>query len=143
MPYTIYAKMKRMGRQRKEELTPVRFELEKKPDTVREFFSALVELGVKEYNERKDQGQIVGYLTTQELKDQAASGKVSFGLRGGNDGDPVKAKENAIQSFEDGIYRVFAGEDEVTDLAQAFSWPEGTVFTFIRLTMLSGWMGGW
>ncbi len=47
MPYTIYAKMKRMGRQRKEELTPVRFELEKKPDTVREFFSALVELGVK------------------------------------------------------------------------------------------------
>ncbi len=40
MPYTIYAKMKRMGRQRKEELTPVRFELEKKPDTVREFFSA-------------------------------------------------------------------------------------------------------
>ena len=30
MPYTIYAKMKRMGRQRKEELTPVRFELEKK-----------------------------------------------------------------------------------------------------------------
>ncbi len=124
-------------------MTPVRFELEKKPDTVREFFSALVELGVKEYNERKDQGQIVGYLTTQELKDQAASGKVSFGLRGGNDGDPVKAKENAIQSFEDGIYRVFAGEDEVTDLDQAFSWPEGTVFTFIRLTMLSGWMGGW
>ena len=50
---------------------------------------------------------------------------------------------SAIQSFEDGIYRVFAGEDEVTDLDQAFSWPEGTVFTFIRLTMLSGWMGGW
>ena len=39
MPYTIYAKMKRMGRQRKEELMPVRFELEKKPDTVRELFN--------------------------------------------------------------------------------------------------------
>lgn len=36
MAFTIYAKMKRVGKQKKEDLLPVPFELEKRPDTVRE-----------------------------------------------------------------------------------------------------------
>ena len=49
-----------------------------------------------------------------------------------------KACENSIQCFEDGIYRVFAGEDELTGLEERISWKENLVFTFIRLTMLAG-----
>lgn len=143
MAYTIYARMKRVGKQKKEDLLPVAFELGKKPDTVRELLTELVSLSVRQYNERKDEGQVLSYLTKEEISGQAAAGKVSFGLRGGNDADPEKAVDNALQCFEDGIYRVFAGEEELTGLEQAVPWGAGEegepVFTFIRLTMLSGW----
>ena len=50
MAFTIYAKMKRVGKQKKEDLLPVPFELEKRPDTVQELVTALVRLSVSEYN---------------------------------------------------------------------------------------------
>ena len=143
MAYTIYARMKRAGKQRKEDLVPVSFELGSKPDTVRELLTELVRLSVKQYNERKDEGQVLSYLTKEQISGQAAAGKVSFGLRGGSDADPEKAVGNALQCFADGIYRVFAGEEELTGLEQTIPWGAGEekepVFTFIRLTMLSGW----
>ena len=49
-----------------------------------------------------------------------------------------KAIENTLQCFEDGIYHVFAGEAELTALSDAILWKDDIVFTFIRLTMLSG-----
>ena len=137
--FTIYATMKKMGKQKKESLVPVPFVLEQKPETVRELLTELVRLGVREYNARKDEGQILPYLTKEGIRDQAASGKISFGLRGGNDAVEEEAVANAIQSFEDGIYRVFAGEEELTELDGTIQWTEGLIFTFIRLTMLSGW----
>ena len=143
MAFTIYAKMKRVGKQKKEDLLPVR-----------ELVTALVRLSVSEYNERKDEGQMLRYLTKEEISGLASAGKVSFGVRGGNDADPEKAVENALQCFEGGIYRRFAGEEEVTGLEEPVPWVNGAegkegnedkgddktpVFTFIRLTMLSGW----
>ena len=86
-------------------MLPVPFELEKRPDTVRELVTALVRLSVSEYNERKEEGQVLRYLTKEEISSLASAGKVSFGVRGGNDADPEKAVENALQCFEDGIYR--------------------------------------
>lgn len=144
MSYTIYARMKKAGRQKKESLVPAPFELPKRPDTVRELLTALTELRVREYNGRKDQGQLLPYLTKDEILDQASEGKVSFGVRQGADADPQKAVDNAIQCFEDGIYRVFYGEEELTGLEDPIPWKQEeesgeTVFTFIRLTMLSGW----
>lgn len=145
MSFTIYAKIKKAGRQKRESLVPAPYELVKKPGTVRELLTALTELSVKEYNERKDAGDLLPCLTKEEISDQASEGKISFGIRGGADADPAKAAENAIQSFEDGIYRVFYGEGELTGLDEEIPWGEpGTdqekaVFTFIRLTMLSGW----
>ena len=65
-------------------------------------------------------------------------GKVSFGVRGGEDADGKAAAENTIQCFEDGIYRVFAGDKELTGLKDRIPWTDGLEFTLIRLTMLSG-----
>ena len=137
--FTIYATMKKMGKQKKESLVPAPFVLEKRPDTVRELLTELVRLGVREYNGRRDEGQILPYLTKETIKDQASSGKIAFGVRGGNDAIEEDAVANAVQSFEDGIYRVFAGEEELTELDGTIQWTDGLVFTFIRLTMLSGW----
>lgn len=139
MSYTIYVRMKKLGKQKSTDLQPVPFVLDEKPQSVRDLLVSLTKLGVRQYNERKDEGQILAYLTKEEIAGQAARGKVSSGLRGGADAVEDKAVENTIQCFADGIYRVFAGEKELTDLSETIPWTEDMVFTFIRLTMLSGW----
>lgn len=137
--FTVYAKVKKMGKQKKESLEPVPYVLDTKPDTLRQLITGLVERGVSEYNERRDAGQLLPYLTQEKIAEKAESGKVSFGLRGGNDAVAEEAVANAIQSFEDGIYRVFAGDQELLKLDDMIPWTEDIVFTLIRLTMLSGW----
>lgn len=139
MSFTIYVRMKKPGRQKSADLQPVPFELDEKPQTVRELLVGLTKLGVRQYNERKDEGLILSYLTKEEIAEQAARGKIASGLRGGADAVEDKAVENTIQCFEDGIYRVFAGEQELTALSGAIPWTNDMIFTFIRLTMLSGW----
>lgn len=140
MPFTIYARMKKLGKQKKADIVPVPFVLEEKPETVRDLLTALVQLGVREYNGRKDAGQILPYLTKEEIQDKASAGKVAFDVHQGEEAEEEKSVANAIQCFEDGIYRVFAGEDELTELEQKIPWKEDedTVFTFIRLAMLAG-----
>lgn len=139
MSFTIQVKMKRLGKQNRADITPVTFELDGKPQTVRELLVSLTRLGVRQYNERRDEGQILAYLTQEEIASQASRGKISSGLRGGADTVEDAAVENTLQCFEDGIYRVFAGEKELTALSDEIPWKDGIVFTFIRLTMLSGW----
>jgi hypothetical protein len=139
MSFTIYARMKKLGKQKNEDLKSVPFLLDQKPKTLKDLLTSLTELLVKEYTERKDEGQILSFLTKEEIKDQASRGKISFGLRGGGDADIKEAVKNTIQCFEDGIYRVFAGEEELTELTDEIPWTNDLVFTFIRLTMLSGW----
>ena len=139
MAFTIQVRMKKLGKQKSQDLQPVPFELAQKPETVRELLTSLTALGVRDYNERKDAGQVLRFLTHEEIADQAARGKISPGLRGGEDAVEEKAVENTLQCFEDGIFRVFAGENELTALEETIPWTDDMVFTFIRLTMLSGW----
>lgn len=139
MPFTIQVRMKKLGKQRPGALAPIPFLLDHKPETVRDLLTTLVSLGVRDYNARKDDGQLLPFLTKEEIADQATRGKVAFGMRNGEDACEADAIENAIQCFEDGIYRVFADETELTALEEAIPWTNNTVFTFIRLTMLSGW----
>ena len=139
MSYTIQVRMKKLGKQRANSLVPVPFVLESRPQTTRDLITALTALGVKDYNARKDEGQLLPYLTREEIAGQAERGKIAFGLRNGEDADESAAIQNAIQCFEDGIYRIFAGETELTALNDEIPQANDIVFTFIRLTMLSGW----
>ncbi len=139
MSYTIQVRMKKLGKQRANSLAPVPFILESRPQTTRDLITALTALGVKDYNARKDEGQLLPYLTREEIAGQAERGKIAFGLRNGEDADESAAIQNAIQCFEDGIYRIFAGETELTALNDEIPQANDIVFTFIRLTMLSGW----
>ena len=85
MAFTIQVRMKKLGKQKSQDLQPVPFELAQKPETVRELLTSLTALGVKDYNTRKDEGQVLRFLTREEIADQAARGKISPGLRGGED----------------------------------------------------------
>ena len=128
MSFTIYVRMKKLGKQKGADLQPIPFELDTNPQTVRELLIVLTRLGVKQYNARKDEWQLLSYLT-----------KITSGLRGGADAKEDQAIENTLQCFEDGIYRVFAGEQELAALSDMIPWTDDMIFTFIRLTMLSGW----
>lgn len=139
MSFTIYVRMKKLGKQKGADLQPMPFELDTKPQTVRELLIGLTRLGVKQYNERKDEGQLLAYLTKEEIAQQAQRGKITSGLWGGADAKEDQAIENTLQCFEDGIYRVFAGEQELTALSDIIPWTDDMIFTFVRLTMLAGW----
>ena len=76
-----------------------------------------------------------------QIEDQAQTGKVSFGVNyGEKQADPQKARENAIQCFEDGIYRIFMDDRPLEHLDDPIEVTEENIFTFVRLTMLSGRM---
>lgn len=139
MSFTIYARMKKLGKQKRGDTAPVPFVLERKPETLLELLTLLTEYSVKEYNARKDEGQMLSFLTEEEIGEQARRGKIAFGLRGGGDAVLEEALENTVQCFTDGIYRVFAGEKELTGLSETICWSDDLIFTFVRLTMLSGW----
>lgn len=137
MSYTIYVRMKKSTRERRG-TEPVPIVLTERPETLRELLTALVTQGVKDYNERRDEGKLLGYLTAEQIEEKAGEGKVSFGFRNGSDARTEPAVENALQCFADGIYHVFAGERELTELDEAIPWEDGLVFTLIRLVMLAG-----
>ena len=137
--YPIYVQRKRPGRGAEQAIAPETIDLPERPDTVRKLIEGLVCQQVKDYNARKDAGQLLSWLTRDQIQEKAQAGKISFGLRGGADAGEEQAVENAIQCFEDGLYHIFAGKTELTELDQRIPWEEEPVFTLVRLTMLSGW----
>lgn len=136
----IQVNLKSMGK-RRQSVKPVSCEIQGRPSTVRELIYAVTEAGVQEYNRRMEASEILSYLTNEEIDDRAASGKISFGVNyGEHKADLQKAQENALQCFEDGIYRIFLDEKSLADPDETISIRDDSVFTFIRLTMLAGRM---
>ena len=45
---------------------------------------------------------------------------------------------NALQSYEDGIFRIFLNDAELGELSSPIQLKEESTLTFIRLAMLSG-----
>jgi len=67
------------------------------------------------------------------------TGKVGFGaLYNHNQVDLAKAQENAILAFEDGLYAVFYGDDQLETLTEQVDLSQNKNLTFIRLTFLAG-----
>lgn len=67
------------------------------------------------------------------------TGKVGFGaLYNHNKPDITKAQETAIRAFEDGMYVVFYGDDQLEQFLQKIDLSENKIITFIRLAFLSG-----
>lgn len=107
--------------------------------TVREFLNAVVSQQVKKYNSKPREKNLLPFLTQSETDEQLADGKVSFGsIYNENKANILLAKETALQAFEDGMFAVFADEEELSDLSQSFALSPNTVITFIRLTFLAG-----
>ncbi len=143
----IRVNIKSMGK-RRQSIVPVTYDLPLGSGessgtsfTVRELILGLTEAGVTDYNQRLEQPEILKCLTKEAIEDKAESGKISFGtIYGEKKADLQAAMDNAIQCFEDGIYRIFLDERPLKELNEAVEAGEDNVFTFVRLTMLTGRM---
>ncbi|WP_203363112.1 hypothetical protein [Bacillus sp. REN10] len=133
----IYTRVKSIGKRR-----PVLQLQELEMNPVRNLHELIVEVvtqQVKEYNEKPLEKAIWIYLIDEDLEEAARNGKVSFGDRKNeNQQDLEKAIQNAIQSFEDGLYCVLVNDEEISNLDAPLDLKEEDVLTFIRLTMLAG-----
>lgn len=126
---------------RKASVEPVAYEVGGCPATVRELILAVVQAGVEEYNKRMESSELLSCLTREEMEDRARAGKIGFGVNyGERRAEITAAQENALQCFEDGIYRIFQDGEPLEELDKSIALTEDSVFTFVRLTMLAGRM---
>ena len=107
--------------------------------TLRELISAIVEGEVAAYNGKEVDPALCRALTEEEISDGQAVGRVSFRrVFSDKKADPVKAVGAALLAFEDGLFRVVRGEEELTEADTPLALHEEDILTFIRLTFLSG-----
>ena len=135
----IHVNLRQLGKKRSPVLAAP-FELPGQPATVRELITAVAQACTAAYNERVRRGETgVRPMTEETLADMETVGKLAFGVNyGGKEADEAAAVVNALLGFEDGLYRVFHGQQELTSLDGAIALSEQDELTFIRLTMLTG-----
>lgn len=136
----IYIYVKQLGK-RKNVVDKKTIRLDQIPGNTAALIAGIVALQVQEYNRRLEQSELLRYLTDEEMESKAATGKINFGVNyNGMPADVEKAVCNALQSFEDGIFRVFADGKELESLEEPVLLKEGSELMFVRLTMLAGRM---
>lgn len=136
----VLVNMKKLGRCRNS-ITQIPYELEPVPATVRELITRMVSICVNNYNTRMESKELLQNLSQAEMEDKAVAGKISFGVNyGERKAEEDKAIANALQCFEDGIFRIFCGEAQLEKLEDEVFLTEGIELTFVRLTMLAGRM---
>ena len=118
------------------------------PQTLRQLLESIVTQEVAAYNAKTAENAagwspqdslIFKALTENEMEDLANTGKIGFGARyNAKQQNLEEAIDNALQSFEDGLYRVFINDEEVRQPDEPLSLQEGARLAFFRLTMLAG-----
>ena len=134
----LNVRMKMPGK-RRPVLGEVSIEISDTVKTLRELLTELVKMEVERYNQKGVDTQLIHFLSKEELEEQAAVGKVGFGrIYSDRKANVSKAVENALACYEDGLVRVFCGEQELEELDEVIQLKEGDTLTFIRLTFLTG-----
>ena len=130
--------IKQLGKKR-DKIADADFWLENKPLTVRELIMESVHTCVREYNSAAAKKDSPEPLSEAEMENMSEIGKIAFGINyGGKQADEETAKQVAIQAFEDGLVRIFQGEEELAGLDDSIAVKEEDRFTFIRLAFLAG-----
>ncbi len=135
----IYVALKHMGNVAKK-VKAYPFVLDRTPRTFRELIGESVRTCIAAYRERADHAEHPVPPTDEQWTGMCEIGKFAFGVSCDHVIDEAKAIETAIDAVRDGLVRVFKGDEELTDPDREMNMSEGDVFTFVRLTMLSGRM---
>ncbi|WP_026567055.1 hypothetical protein [Bacillus sp. UNC41MFS5] len=136
----IYVTMKSLAK-RKDFLTKQEIDLEEIPQTLRQLLTGLVTTQVQEFNAKISKAILVRFITNDDIQQLVYTGKVGFGTKY-NEQPTVchHAVMTAIRAYEDGLFRVYMNEQELSDLDGSLEIKEGDQLTFIKLTMLAGRM---
>lgn len=117
------------------------FMLGSEPHSFRDLITESVRSCLSAYRARAARGKIPLPLTDEQFDGMREVGKFAFGFHyNEKEPDEAKAIGTAWEAVGDGLVRVFRGNEELTDPDAALAVNEGDVFTFVRLTMLSGRM---
>lgn len=117
------------------------YEIDGSPKNVEELIRAVTAACVRDYNSRMESSELIRCMTREEIEERAEAGKIGFGVNyGEKQADLPQAVDNALQSFEDGIYRIFLNDRPLERLDEAITITEADRLTFVRLTMLAGRM---
>lgn len=136
----VKVNLKQLGKKRNK-ISEQDFYIENVPSSVRELICETVHTCVESYNKRFDNSENTKELSKEQIEDLSELGKIAFGINyGGKRADVKAALDTAIQAYEDGIFRIFSGEQELGSLDDSIVINEGDSLTFVRLTMLSGRM---
>lgn len=138
---TVKVNIKQLGKKR-DRISGAPFVLEHVPETAEQLIREAVHTCVSQYNARVEAGESgVKPLSEGDISEMSEIGKIAFGINYGNKtADETEAVAVALQAYEDGLFRVFVDEEELTELSQPLSLSEDSTLTFIRLTMLAGRM---
>jgi hypothetical protein len=108
--------------------------------TLRSLIEKIVRNEVSSFNQRQKDNQVLRALTSKQISEGAAKGKIDMGGRDheAQHADADQAVATAMEAFQDGLFLVVVDEDEKRNLdQQLFLKPDSRV-TFIRLTLLAG-----
>lgn len=109
--------------------------------TLQDFLTETVRTTVLDYNKGKAVDEVLKNLSAMEIDDQAATGKVAFGLHyDKREADEQEAIKNVLQCFLDGMIAVFIDQERYEELKQPVRLRENSEVTFVRLTFLAGRM---
>jgi len=134
---TVYLKIKALSK-RKPIVDRVAFTIDKPLATSKELIEYVVRRNVDDYNKKTVDAPLFQYLTSDELEDSAKTGKVGFNDRKNEKTqDAGKAVENALQCFDDGIFKLFINDQEA-GFGETINLNENDEITFMRLVMLAG-----
>ena len=137
---TILVALKHMGNVAKK-VKEYPITLENRPTTFKELIEETVKSCLAAYTARAEAAVSPVPLTEEQYEGMREIGKFAFGFHYNENGvSEEKSIATAIEAVTDGLVRVFKGTEELRDLNEKISIIENEVFTFVRLTMLSGRM---
>lgn len=111
------------------------------PKTLQDLLGAVVDATLEEYHSSLKNDTLLHYLTESEISEAAEIGKVSFGeVKNKTEQNREEAIQNALDSFQDGLYFVLINGEKIENLDTELSLHEGDEVLFIRLVMLAGRM---
>ena len=134
----IFVKVRQASR-RKDLIALKPYIINDETKTLKDLIEQIVTINVNNFNQEKTEENLSIILSEKELIDSAHIGKISFGNKLNTEKqDLSKAIDNALQSFEDGIYRVLINTQEVSNLTDTIDINNDSEVVFIKLVMLAG-----
>ncbi|MDE5886775.1 MAG: hypothetical protein K2H46_04220 [Muribaculaceae bacterium] len=143
----LFFEQKKPGRER-QKIEPVLIEIENNPTTVAQLIDETVRACVAKFNKKAinaperddlDEDNAHNVLSGQTIENLAETGRIAFGMvYNGKTEDPEAAVANALQCYEDGLFRLFLNGCPLNYINDKLDLADGDRITVVRLTLLSG-----